>query len=284
MSGAVFRFLLFVGLAFAAIHPAAAQDWDQELAARRRQCDVLFTRWRTRDPQERTGLRVELLQAAIRAEQPNVIEEIAADGQLARKEIRLSRRARTVPLRELRTFDGIETTLGQEDGYQEQDSSPPKGWLVRRLTRDAWEVWTPTHGWLFDGKGQVLNEAFPKRGDGTGREWYGAFLPDGRWVTTDLESWDCALTFFSREGERTRQMASAELAPSGGGTTRRVRCWAGRARTGTARRGSSTSARNRATPPCASGRRDRRGRWPGSNVGGSACPAPSVRGDRKSVV
>lgn len=220
MPSVLFRLLLLAALVLTALHSAVAfDDWDKELAQRRQQCDRLLAQWRrTRDLQTRARLNEELLGAAIRAERPNVVEEIAAGGQLARKEIRLPRRARAVPLRELRKFEGIGASLGQEDGYYEPDYSDikkTKGWLVRRITRDAWEVWTPTHGWLFDGAGRVLNEAHPQRGDGTGREWFGAFLPDGRWVTTDLEEMDCALTFYSREGERVRQMTSAELAPPG---------------------------------------------------------------------
>ena len=212
---------LLVAAVLVAFHPAAAEDdWDKELAGRRRECDRLFARWqRTRDLQRRASLGEELLEAAIRAERPGVIEEIAAGGELARKEIKLPRRARSVPLRELRTFDGIETSLGQEDGYYAPEyadgKTTAKGWLVRRITPDAWEVWTPAHGWLLDAKGQVLNEARPQRGEGTGREWFGAFLPDGRWVTTDLEETDGTLTFYSREGERVRQVTSAELAPPG---------------------------------------------------------------------
>ena len=215
------RRLLLAGLIFATLHAGAApDDWDKELAQRRRGCDELFAAWRrVRLPQAQARLNNELLQAAICAERPGYVEEIAAGGKLAAKELRLPHRARTVPLHELRTFDGIETSLGQEDGYYDADySTKPvtaKGWLVRRITRDAWEVWTPTHGWLFDGTGRALNEALPARGDGTGREWFGAFLPDGRWVTTDLQEHDDRLTFCSRDGQRLRQLTSAELAPPG---------------------------------------------------------------------
>ena len=147
-----------------------------------------------------------------------------ADGRLAQKEIEVPRRTKVVGLHEIKTFEEIETTLADESGYFRSDgtAASAKGWLVRRLTGDAWEVWTPTHGWLFDGKGHVLNEARPVRGDGTGREWFGAFLPDGRWVTTDLQELDCTLWFFSRDGQRTRQMTSAELAPPGEDGPRRA--------------------------------------------------------------
>ena len=210
-----FRPLLLAVALLAAFRPVLAQDdWDKELAARRRGCDALFAAWRrARLPQVRARLNGELVRAAIRAERPGYVEEVAADGRLTSKELRLPRRARVVPLRELRTFD-INTLSNEEDGYAPSVTSNA-GWLVRRITRDAWEVWTPTHGWLFDGTGRMLNEARPARADpdATGREWFGAFLPDGRWVTTDLEEMDRTLTFYSRDGQRTRQMAVTDLAP-----------------------------------------------------------------------
>ena len=219
MPRALFRSLLLAALALVAVRSAAAlDDRDREFAQRGRECDKLFVQWRrTRDPRARARLGGELIRAAIQVGERRYVEEVAADGKLSAKELRFPRRPRTVPLRELRTFDGIETSPSQEDGYHVIDDGPDpstaKGWLVRRITHDAWEVWTPTHGWLFDAKGQVLNEARPIRGDGTGREWYGAFLPDGRWVTTDLQEHDDRLTFFSRDGQRLRQLTSAELAP-----------------------------------------------------------------------
>lgn len=213
------RFLLLAVLSLAVVHSAVAlDDRDQELAQQSRECDKLFVQWRrTREPQARARLGGKLIRTAIQLGAARYVEEVAADGKLSAKELRFSRRPRTVPLRELRTFDGIETSPSQEDGYHvvdyDTDLRTAEGWLVRRITHDAWEVWTPTHGWLFDGQGQLLNQAYPQRGDGTGREWYGAFLPDGRWVTTDLQEHDDRLTFFSRDGHRLRQLTSAELAP-----------------------------------------------------------------------
>jgi len=91
------------------------------------------------------------------------------------------------------------------------------GWLARRITADRIEVWTASHGWLFDGAGKLLHEARPPRRKGTGREWYGAFLPDGRWVTTDLDEMDGNLYFFSPQGKLQRTLTYDEL--SGGDRT-----------------------------------------------------------------
>jgi hypothetical protein len=91
-----------------------------------------------------------------------------------------------------------------------QDRAP---YVVRRMTKTHFEVWTPKHGWLFDRTGKVINQAAPPRRDGDGRHWYGAFLPDGRWVTTDLWSVDRTLTFFSAKGQWLRERSSVQLAP-----------------------------------------------------------------------
>ena len=71
------------------------------------------------------------------------------------------------------------------------------------------------------------HEASPPRRTGRGREWYGAFLPDGRWVTTDLDDTDGRLSFFSPKGTLERVVTSAELAP-GGGAERELLDWGNR--------------------------------------------------------
>ena len=72
--------------------------------------------------------------------------------------------------------------------------------VQRRITTDSLELWTPTEGWLFDGKGNQKGHAKVPRRDGWGREWYGAFLPDGRWITTDLWEKDRQVHFFNADG------------------------------------------------------------------------------------
>ena len=83
------------------------------------------------------------------------------------------------------------------------------------LTPETLEVWTPKHGWLFNGHGHLLHEARSPGDKPVGREWYGAFLPDGRWITTEVDDYDCNLSFFSQEGKLLRTVSSAELAPPG---------------------------------------------------------------------
>lgn len=85
----------------------------------------------------------------------------------------------------------------------------------RRITKDRFEIWNPAEGKLYDAKGHKTATAKVSRGSGWGREWYGAFLPDGRWVTTDLEELDCRLTMFSPKGKRISSIKGSQLIPAG---------------------------------------------------------------------
>ncbi|HEY5037034.1 MAG TPA: hypothetical protein VII74_07895, partial [Chthoniobacterales bacterium] len=126
--------------------------------------------------------------------------EVATDGEYAQKEIKLPKEAETVALHELYTCIA-------------DSADADFRWVIRRVTKNHVEVWLPRHGWLFNGKGKLVGEAKPPRRDGTGREWYGAFLPDGRWVTTDLFAEDKTLTFFTRAGKWLKEIASDKLVP-----------------------------------------------------------------------
>jgi len=91
-----------------------------------------------------------------------------------------------------------------------------RDWVIRRMTADRIEAWTPRHGWLFDAKdakARLINEAAPPRRDGEGREWHGAFLPDGRWITTDLWEMDKTLYIFSRAGRQVKEIKAVNLVP-----------------------------------------------------------------------
>ncbi len=170
--------------------------------------------WRqARSAQEKRRLAGELYEAAIHAGRPDIAEEAVAGSPLKFRQIAGPHHSRRVPLRTVHAFEEVESRTNDEC---EEAPNQGNGWLARRITRDALEVWTPTHGWLFDGKGRLLNEARPVRdGGSTGREWYGAFLPDGRWVTTDLHPADSSLSFFSREGQLLKTLSCEELAPRG---------------------------------------------------------------------
>ena len=170
---------------------------------------------RARSGEEKKHYADELYDAAIRADRPDLAEEAVAGGTLKTRQILPPRHHHRISLRLVHFFDDIAV-----DPADETASTPNEGngWLARRITPQALEVWTSKHGWLFDGTGRLLNEARPPRRDGDGRDWYGAFIPDGRWVTTDLWNTDWTLTFFSREGKWIKEIPSAGLAtPPGPG-------------------------------------------------------------------
>jgi hypothetical protein len=168
-------------------------------------CTELHELWRREtDVAKRKDLAEELCDAAVHSEQPDIVVEVATNGTFAEKEIKIEGDAKRVVLQTVRSFD-------PERGQW----SDVAAWVVRRMTKDRLELWLPHHGWLFDGNGKIINEAKPPRRDGLGREWYGAFLPNGRWVTTDLWEMDRTLSFFSRGGKYEREIAADKLVPRG---------------------------------------------------------------------
>ncbi len=167
--------------------------------------------WRhARLGEEKRHYADELYDAAIRADRPDVAEEAVAGGTLKTRQVSVPRHGRTVPLRLVHRFDEIDADSRDEFADTPNEGNDGK-WLARRITPNALEVWTPTHGWLFDGQGNKLHEARSPGDEPMGRGWYGAFLPDGRWATTELGKSDCTLTIFSREGKRLRDLPNAGL-------------------------------------------------------------------------
>jgi hypothetical protein len=151
-----------------------------------------------------------LVEAAIFANRPDLVTAVFTHEPTYKGRIRVPRRGATVPLRILHRFSTFEAELQYE---MFASIGNPEGWLARRITSNAIEVWTAKHGWLFSGSGRLLHQATVHRGTGWGREWYGAFLPDGRWMTTDLQETDGRLTFYSTKGKRLRSLSCEELAP-----------------------------------------------------------------------
>ena len=189
---------------------------------------AVYTQWRhARSAGEKKRLADNLYDAAIRADRPDVAEEAVAGGPLEARQISPPRHSFDVPLHVIHRFDEI--TVDPADRVADApnqssskwyDSPIQNRWLARRLTTNALEVWTPVHGWLFDGRGRLLSEARSPVDKPMGRQWYGAFLPDGRWVTTDIEQEhpypeksDFSLTFFSREGTRLKTIPARSLPP-----------------------------------------------------------------------
>jgi len=170
--------------------PAEEEEADPSV-----ECTTRLEAWRKPDAEHDDQTRTDLIEAAIRAERPEVIEEVAAGGDPSALEIQPSADTKDIAVSIVRDLGEVENGV------------------FRRMTKNRFEAWSSAHGWLFNAKGKLLGEALPPRRDGTGREWYGAFLPDGRWVTTDLWEYDRTLTFFSREGKWLQEIPSEQLAP-----------------------------------------------------------------------
>ncbi|MEI8311480.1 MAG: hypothetical protein WCH98_12065 [Verrucomicrobiota bacterium] len=183
----------------------ANEEYASYLAEWKAKCPPLLEQWRKPESAGDAGLRGALLEAAVRSEQPGIVEEIAAGGDAASLEIKLPSDGENIQAQSVRAFDGIPSVpYGQR-----------RDCVIRRMTKSRFELWTPKRGRLFDAKGKLLNEALPPRRDGIGREWHGAFLPDGSWITTDLWEMDKTLTLFSRAGKMLQEIKVSDLAPAG---------------------------------------------------------------------
>jgi hypothetical protein len=146
--------------------------------------------WRKEtDPAKRAELGHQVIHYAAYLEQPELAEEILAGKPVTQAEISLPTNAVPLPLTILKEWD-----------FSTSSSDEKPDVVIRRVGPLNFELWTPTEGWLFNEHGAVVNEAKVPRRDGTGREWHGAFLPSGEWITTDLWEGDDRLYLFSGKG------------------------------------------------------------------------------------
>ena len=120
------------------------------------------------------------------ADTPEIVEELVGGRPLEQTRLVFPAKEKSLPLTALKEWDFILSGF-----YQLPDE------VIRRIGPKNFELWTPKQGWLFDEKGSTLAEAKVPRRDGTGREWHGAFLPDGQWITTDLWAQDDRIYIFS---------------------------------------------------------------------------------------
>ena len=127
------------------------------------------------------------------ADTPETAEELVGGKPLQEMRIVLPTKEEPLPLTVLKEWD-----LSVDGFYQLPEE------VIRRIGQKNFELWTPKRGWLFDKKGSVLAEAMVPRRDGAGREWHGAFLPDGQWITTDLWAQDDRIYIFSPENKLLR--------------------------------------------------------------------------------
>jgi hypothetical protein len=191
-----------------------SEVYELEFTSKSELVHELLRRWRTEgDPTLKQQVGEALRECAAISKQNDdlasgaeqnldVIVEVATNGQYASKQIAIPTSTRTVSLHKIETFDPEKSPYGEQ--YP---------WVIRRMTSDRVELWLPHKGWLFDGTGKNIATALPPRKDGVGREWYGAFLTDGRWATTDLSEMDCVLYLFGRDGRKQKEIQSWTIVP-----------------------------------------------------------------------
>lgn len=172
------------------------EDW-------RKRCQALLKLWHQEtDPQKRAALTSALetcsnyLRVYDEEGMPELFDELMVGGPIERIEIKAPQSAQQVQLTPIHSFDLETTKTGS--------------FVMRRITKKHFELWTARQGWLFGADGKLL-KATPKQAKEAGREWFGAFLPDGQWVTTDLFGYDKTLYFFSRTGKRTRSIRTKDM-------------------------------------------------------------------------
>ena len=154
------------------------------------------------DPAKRGALASQLLEAIIHdyGEQPvEIADEVARDG--LPEKVLMAPAAATVHLAPVFVLPGAH-----------RDEMDARGIPVfRRIAADRLEAWVPKEGWLFNANGKLLADAHVPRRDGNGRDWLGAFLPDGRWITTDLWDNDRQITLFDRQGDPRWELPDREV-------------------------------------------------------------------------
>ena len=172
--------------------------WDQEVKEEGKAAEVDFTTWKS------TGKLPESFEDhAIRGAREDLVQRLFSGDKLAETEIKTELSAKPCEVT-------VRDTAPMESSIKEGDSYPT---VWRRITQDRFEIWTPLTGKLYDAKGKLIAQAKVHRGDGWGREWYGAFLPDGRWITTDIDEFDKEVTAFSTKGKRMWAVKGATLIP-----------------------------------------------------------------------
>jgi hypothetical protein len=163
----------------------------------------LYQAWRgEHDPAKRADAAQKLLDAIIRSNDDAlgvVADEVTRDG-LPQRLIAPSA-AQKVALTPLTTLQGARVTG--------DDPSPTP--VFRRCADDRVEAWTSDYGWLFNARGKLVTHVTVPRRDGDGREWFGAFLPDGNWITTDLWIEDKQINAFDAHGKWLWELQGADI-------------------------------------------------------------------------
>jgi hypothetical protein len=153
------------------------------------------------DPKKKAEIGVKVLELANRADATGIGLELFAGRPIAQMALPVPTNAVPLPLTAMKEWDLTRNEYDTGDAC-----------VIRRIGPKNFELWTPKQGWLFDAKGNVLAEAKVPRRDGTGRQWYGAFLPDGQWITTDLWERDDRIYLFSKDNKLLNSFPAGDIA------------------------------------------------------------------------
>lgn len=186
------------------IDTLTGEEWTQAHAAAAQRD---FEEWKKEGGKSQSEAPERFLEHAVKGEQADLIERMMSGDRLEKTEIRPEG---TATERVVIVHDSCPAAEKGPGKHEWQNFTP----VWRRITKDRFEIWTPLQGKLFDGKGNRVATATVRRGDGYGREWYGAFLPDGRWVTADLDERDDTLALFSAKGKRIAAIKGDTLIPA----------------------------------------------------------------------
>lgn len=200
---AVARFGVFLGM-LSLLHAAenietpGDDEWDKQVREEGKAAEEDFASWKS------TGKVPEGFEDhAIRGAREELVQRMFSGDKLAETQIKTELPA-TICKVTVRDTAPLDSAIKEGDSYRT---------VWRRITKDRFEIWTPKSGKLYDATGKLMAEAKVRRGDGWGREWYGAFLPDGRWITTDIDELDKEVTGFSVKGKRQWSVKGAALIP-----------------------------------------------------------------------
>ena len=151
---------------------------------------ILHQAWlQEHDPAKRQARAAGLINFLIYnqdAQHLSLADEVTRDGA-PQNELKATDSAQVVKLNPLTLLTGVHDDPG----------AYPVSPIFRRITAQRFEAWTSTEGWLFNDQGKLLVHVKVPRRDGTGRQWFGAFLANGSWITTDLWADDRQLNQFT---------------------------------------------------------------------------------------
>jgi|APCry1669189241_1035207.scaffolds.fasta_scaffold04567_2 hypothetical protein len=153
------------------------------------------------DPKKKEEIGAKVLELANRADATDIGLELFAGRPVAQMELPVPTNSIALPLTAFKEWDLTRNEYDTSDAC-----------VIRRIGPKNFEIWTPKFGWLFDENGKVFAEAKVPRRDGTGRQWYGAFLPDGQWITTDLWERDDRIYLFSKDNRLLNSFPAGDIA------------------------------------------------------------------------